>query len=202
MVYLAGKVKQFLNMDFARFDIKRLLNQLSGKSQSSKEKPAALRKHMSYSKALHPIILEFQALVEGNAEFYMLANQMLEQVPLVIPFTKDPHGRPQVRDFPALLRLFDAAMTTAPEYTAPHLMMIGLLFSTVINWAIGTKAGAAFLLNKEVNAPLQQILKEWTNYFGSEDLIYVLIQLAHGLVLRHCGEQNAVQSSGYTETLL
>jgi len=171
VVYLAGKVKQFLNMDFARFDIKRHLNQLSGKSQSSNKKPAALQKHMSYSKPLHPIILELKALVEGNAEFYMLANQMLEQVPLVLPFTKDPHGRPQVRDFYALLTLFDAAMMTAPEYTAPHLIIISLLFSTVVNWAIGTKAGAAFLLNKEVNAPLQQILKEWTNYFGSEDLI-------------------------------
>jgi phosphatidylserine decarboxylase len=44
----------------------------------------------------HPVIQEFQQLIEGDAKIYMGFHQMFEQVPLKPPHFNNPTGKPQV----------------------------------------------------------------------------------------------------------
>ncbi len=44
----------------------------------------------------HPVIQEFQTLIEQDAEIYMGFHQMFEQVPTKPPYNNDPTGKPQV----------------------------------------------------------------------------------------------------------
>lgn len=44
----------------------------------------------------HPVIQEFQHLIESDAEIWMGFHQMFEQVPLKPPYNNDPTGKPQV----------------------------------------------------------------------------------------------------------
>jgi len=50
------------------------------------------------AKAFHPVIQEFQTLIETDAEIWMGFHQMFEQVPTKPPYDNDPTGQPQVRD--------------------------------------------------------------------------------------------------------
>lgn len=45
----------------------------------------------------HPVIQEFQQLIEEDAEIFMGFHQMFEQIPRRKPYHNDPTGRPQVR---------------------------------------------------------------------------------------------------------
>ena len=60
---------------------------------------AMIRKTHAEVKALHPVIANFQDLIESDPELFMLFNQMFEQVPRKPPYNKDPTGKPQVRDY-------------------------------------------------------------------------------------------------------
>ena len=46
---------------------------------------AMIQKAESEARALHPVIQEFQALIESDAAIFMLFNQMFEQVPRRAP---------------------------------------------------------------------------------------------------------------------
>lgn len=47
-------------------------------------------------KPLHPIVQEFQALIENDAEIFMGFHQMFDQVPTTPPYDVNPVGKPQV----------------------------------------------------------------------------------------------------------
>jgi phosphatidylserine decarboxylase len=73
-------------------------------------------KSESHSGELHPVIAEFQQLIETDPEIFMLFKQMFEQVPRRRPYDKDPTGKQQVRDYRHMLELLDTIMTHAPEF--------------------------------------------------------------------------------------
>jgi phosphatidylserine decarboxylase len=68
---------------------------------------AMILKTHTEQKVLHPVIADFQALIERDPEIFMLFNQMFEQVPRRPPYNRDPTGKPQVRDYRHLLRLLN-----------------------------------------------------------------------------------------------
>src|SRR3954465_1694698 len=70
-----------------------------------------------HPKPLHPVIEDFKTLIESDAEVYMLFHMMFEQVPTKPPYNNDPNGKPQVRDYHLMLKLFNAIMTRAPEWS-------------------------------------------------------------------------------------
>lgn len=61
------------------------------------KKIAIVEKRGKKPREFHPVIQEFQQLIENNAEIYMGFHQMFEQVPLKPPYNNDPTGKPQVR---------------------------------------------------------------------------------------------------------
>jgi phosphatidylserine decarboxylase len=100
---------------------------------------AMIRKTDAGSQALHPVIAEFQDLIESDAEVFMLFHQMFEQVPKRAPYHNDPTGKPQVRDYRQLVQQLN----------------------TIFDWSMGTAAGMAAFLNQRVNAQLKKVLNAW-----------------------------------------
>jgi phosphatidylserine decarboxylase len=120
---------------------------------------AMIRKTDAGSQALHPVIAEFQDLIESDAEVFMLFHQMFEQVPKRAPYHNDPTGKPQVRDYRQLVQLLNTIMTHAPEYDQTGL--VGCPINTIFDWSMGTAAGMAAFLNQRVNAQLKKVLNAW-----------------------------------------
>jgi phosphatidylserine decarboxylase len=138
---------------------------------------AIIQKTIGEQKALHPIIAEFQDLIESDPEIYMLFNQMFEQVPRKPPYNKDPTGKPQVRDYRQMLQLLNTIMTHAPEFD--QTCLVGCPINTIFDWSMGTAAGFAAFLNERVNAGLKKVLNGWNRFLSSSDSTYVLNQDPH-----------------------
>ncbi len=128
-------------------------------------------------KPLLPVIEEFKALIEGDAEIYMLFNQMFEQVPHKPPYNKDPTGKPQVRHYQHMLQLINGIMTKAPEFNKTGL--VGFPINAILDWPMGTTGGFAAFLNDKVNVQLKKVLHEWAKFLGSTDSCYVLSSDPH-----------------------
>ena len=138
---------------------------------------AMIRKAHAEPRALHPVIAEFQELIESDPELFMLFSQMFEQVPRRPPYDRDPTGRPQVRDYRQMLRLLNAIMTHAPEFERTGL--VGCPINAIFDWSMGTAAGMAAFLNERVNAQLKKVLNTWARFLASGDSACVLNDHPH-----------------------
>ncbi len=135
---------------------------------------AMIQKTHSEKKALHPVIADFQHLIESDADIFMLFNQMFEQVPKKPPYNKDPTGKPQVRSYRHMLELLNTIMTHAPQFDRSGL--VGCPINTIFDWSMGTAAGFAAFLNDRVNAQLKLVLNAWGRFLSSSESTYVLNQ--------------------------
>jgi len=138
---------------------------------------AMIRMTHSQPRPLHPVIAEFQGLIESNPEIFMLFSQMFEQVPRRPPYDRDPTGKRQVRDYRHLLQLLNTIMTHAPEFDRTGL--VGCPINAVFDWSMATAAGMAAFLNERVNCHLKKVLNAWARFLSSEDSAYVLNQHPH-----------------------
>jgi phosphatidylserine decarboxylase len=121
---------------------------------------------------LLPVIAEFQALIENDPELTMLFTQMFEQIPHEPPYLTDPTGQPTVRDVREMLQLMNRILTQAPEFNKTGL--VGFPLNAIVNWAMGTPAGATAFLNPKVNHQLKKILDQWAVFLRSPDSRAVL----------------------------
>jgi len=121
---------------------------------------------------LLPVIQELKELIENDPELFMLFTQMFEQVPQKPPFLTDPTGKPQVRDYRHMLVLMNHILTQAPEFNKTGL--VGFPINAVLNWPMGTPAGASAFLNDKVNRQLKKILNQWAVFLASPDSRHVL----------------------------
>ncbi len=138
---------------------------------------AMIQKTQAEPEVLHPVIVDFKELIESDPTIFMLFNQMFEQVPKRPPYDKDPCGKPQVRDYPQMLRLLNTILTHAPEFDRAGL--VGCPINTIFDWSMGTAAGMAAFLDERVNAGLKKVLNTWARYLSSPDSTYVLNEHPH-----------------------
>ncbi|MBI9077045.1 MAG: phosphatidylserine decarboxylase family protein [Desulfatibacillum sp.] len=121
---------------------------------------------------LSPVVQELKDLIEGDPNLYRLFTEMFEQVPLKPPYLKDPTGDPQVRDYQTMLKRIDRILTRAPEFNKTGL--VGFPINAVLDWPMGTPAGAEAFLDERVNRQFKKILGQWSVFLGSSDSCYVL----------------------------
>jgi phosphatidylserine decarboxylase len=133
---------------------------------------AMIQKAHASPQALHPVIADFQRLIETDAEVFMLFSQMFEQVPRRPPYNRDPTGKAQVRGYRHMLELLNAILTHAPDFDQTGL--VGCPINTILDWSMGTAAGVAAFLNERVNAQLKIVLNAWGRFLCSSDSAYVL----------------------------
>lgn len=118
-----------------------------------------------HKKTFHPVIEEMKNFIEGDAEVFMLFNQMFKQIPR--RFKTDPSGKPQVRDYLHFLELLNAIMTKAPEFNKTGV--VGFPINAILDWPMGTTSGYAAFLNNKVNYYFKKVLNEWARFLGSKD---------------------------------
>ncbi|WP_215776456.1 phosphatidylserine decarboxylase family protein [Paludibacterium sp. B53371] len=123
-------------------------------------------------KPLHPVLQSFQALIENDAEIYMLFHQMFEQVPHRPPYNRNPAGGPQVRNYQQMLQMINVILTRAPAFNTTGL--VGFPINAILDWSMGTTAGFAAFLNDRVNQQLKLVLNEWARFLCSKDSCAVL----------------------------
>tara|TARA_R110002003_G_scaffold645_9_gene21029 strand:+ start:43575 stop:44876 length:1302 start_codon:yes stop_codon:yes gene_type:complete len=124
----------------------------------------------------HPVIQEFRKLIEENTRIYLLVSSMFDEIPTKKPYSQDPVGHKQVRDYQHMLELFNHLLTHAPEWSDKEygIGMVGTPFNAVLDWPMGTPSGFAFFLDPEVNKMIKKVLNAWAEFLGSKDSAYVL----------------------------
>ncbi|KAK0209834.1 phosphatidylserine decarboxylase-like protein [Armillaria fumosa] len=112
---------------------------------------------------------------EQDAEIYMGFHQMLEQVPTKPPYSNDPAGKPQVRDYMTMLTLFKV-LTEAPgfEESEYEVTLVGFPINAILDWPMGTPAGFTAFINPKVNAQFKKMFGVWASFLTSTESRYVL----------------------------
>ncbi|KAF2140798.1 uncharacterized protein K452DRAFT_273624 [Aplosporella prunicola CBS 121167] len=145
---------------------------LPGDHRVHKEWLSGIIDHVdSNPKDLHPVLKEFQDLIENNSRVYCLVSSMFEQIPTKKPYARDPTGAKQIRDYPHMLQLLNHLMTTAPHWNdkSEKVGMVGLPINAVLDWPMGTPSGFALFMDPDVNAMLKKVLNAWGEFLQSEN---------------------------------
>jgi len=95
-----------------------------------------LVRYTDESKPLHPVLSEFQDLVEDDSKLYMLATAMFDEIPNKPPYNEDPEGEQQVRDFDHCLQLMNTLLTVPPKWSrkAEDVGLIGCPYNAILDW--------------------------------------------------------------------
>ena len=115
---------------------------------------------------LHPVLSEFQDLIDSDPVVRMYVHQMIAQVPAARPYRQR-----HVESVEQLLRLMNEVLTMAPEFGSE---MVALPLNAILDWTMGTPAGFAAYRDRRINAMLEKILTVWCEFLSSDDSLYVL----------------------------
>jgi phosphatidylserine decarboxylase len=133
-------------------------------------------------KPLHPVLQEFQHLIETNTRIYMLLTSMFNEVPRQNRYGLDPTGNPEIRDYHHFLRVLNHLITTAPSWSdkSHRVGLVGLPINAVLDWPMGTPSGYAALLDPDINQMIKKILNVWAEYLASPASAEVLDDSSQG----------------------
>lgn len=117
-------------------------------------------------KGLVPVLQEFKDFIESNPRIRMLFTQMWDEIPNKKPYTKDPTGHKQIRDYGHMLSVLNHIFTRAPEWTdaAENVGMVGVPMCAIFDYPMTTPSGHAAFLDPDVNRMLKKVLNEWGKY--------------------------------------
>jgi phosphatidylserine decarboxylase len=116
---------------------------------------------------LHPAVAAFGRLIDTDPVVRMLVTRMIEEVP-----PGKQYAERHVRDVPEMLRLIDAVMTSAPEFSSDSMVMTPI--GAILDWASGTRAGFEAFRHPRVNAALKDVLDAWREFLDGPDSRSVL----------------------------
>jgi phosphatidylserine decarboxylase len=118
----------------------------------------------------HPVILEFQEMIETDPVLYMYFTQMFEEQSTAPP----PAGSGDVKlqDYRQMLVVMNHVLTTAPAYDDTG--MVGFPINAVLDFPMITPAGLAAFASPKVNEMFRKVLAVWTQFLDGEESLYVL----------------------------
>jgi phosphatidylserine decarboxylase len=116
---------------------------------------------------LHPVLTEFQELIDSDPVVRMYLSQMIAQVPRAKQYRKR-----HLHSVQQMLRLINEVLTMAPEYSQDAMVVLPL--GAILDWAMGTPAGFAAFRDRQINAMVKKILTAWCEFLISSDSRYVL----------------------------
>ena len=115
---------------------------------------------------LHPVVAEFQELIDSDPVVHMYFHQMIAQVP-----RRKPYRNYRLASVEQLMRLINAVLTMAPEFGENAVITpLGAL----LDWTMGTQAGFAAFRDPRINAAFKKILTVWCAFLDSADSLYVI----------------------------
>jgi phosphatidylserine decarboxylase len=148
---------------------------------------------------LHPVLKEFQSTIENDPILFMLFTRMFHEV----PESRDPTGRPEVRDFHHMLRAFNVVLSMGPPWaytSAGQKGAIGAPITAIINWPMGTTAGREAFLNPIVNSQIKNVLNAWGEYLVSPASASVLSEDSNGWLCKQAKKTMAEVATIHTHS--
>jgi phosphatidylserine decarboxylase len=118
---------------------------------------------------LHPVITEFQALIDTDPVLRMYITRMINEVPQTKPYRQR-----HLEDPEQMLRLINEVLTIAPEFGGNDHATVTTPLGAILDWTMGTPAGFAAFRDPRINAALKKILTAWCQFLNSRDSLYVL----------------------------
>jgi phosphatidylserine decarboxylase len=115
---------------------------------------------------LHPVLVEFQELMDSEPVVRMYVDRMIAQVPSAKPYSQRHLESPE-----QMLRLINEVLTMAPEFGTNS---VTLPLNAILDWTMGTPAGFAAYRDPRINAMLKKLLTVWCEFLSSRDSLYVL----------------------------
>lgn len=115
---------------------------------------------------LHPVLVEFQELIDHDPVVRLYLHQMIAQVPASKPYRKR-----HLDSVEQLLRLINQVLTMAPEFGDA---MVATPLGAILDWTMGTPAGFSAFRDPRINAILKKILTAWCEFLDSPASLYVL----------------------------
>jgi len=117
--------------------------------------------------ALHPVMVEFQELIDTDPVVRMYMHQWIAQVPSTKAYSKR-----HLESVKQLLRLINEVLTMAPEFGESG--MVATPLGAILDWTMGTPAGFADFRDPRINVMLKKILTAWCKFLSKKDSLYVL----------------------------
>lgn len=124
----------------------------------------------------HPVIREFQDLIENDPVLYMYFTQMFEEQPAYPPPPNS--GDVKLKDYRQMLVVINHVLTTAPDFNITG--MVGFPINAILDFLMITPAGLAAFAAPKVNAMFKKVLKVWTAFLDSKESCYVLNSSSNG----------------------
>ncbi|MGA2882959.1 MAG: phophatidylserine decarboxylase associated domain-containing protein [Bryobacteraceae bacterium] len=124
----------------------------------------------------HPVVQEFQEMIESDPVMFMYFTQMFEQQP---SFSSPPHsGDVKIKNYRQMLKIIDHVLTTAPEFNTTG--QVGCPINAILDFPMITAAGLAAFVSPKVNRMLKKVLAAWTQFLDSAASLYVLNETPTG----------------------
>ena len=124
----------------------------------------------------HPVIREFQEMIENDPIMLMYFTQMFEQQPGFAPPPQS--GDIKIKNYHQLLRVLDHVLTTAPEFSTTG--MVGCPINAILDFPMITPAGLAAFVSPKLNRMLKKVLATWEQFLDSPASLYVLNETSTG----------------------
>ncbi len=118
----------------------------------------------------HPVVREFQNMIESDPIVYMyFANMFAEQ-----PSRKPPSGSGDIKlkNYQQMLTVINHVLTTAPIFDTTE--MVGFPINAILDFPMITPAGLAAFASPKINDMFRKVLAVWTEFLDSEHSLYVL----------------------------
>jgi phosphatidylserine decarboxylase len=124
----------------------------------------------------HPVVQEFQEMIEGDPVMFMYFTQMFEQQTHLA--TPRHSGDIKVKNYQQMLRIINHVLTTAPEFNSTG--MVGFPINAIVDFPMITPAGLAAFVSPKVNRMFRRVLAVWTQFLNSPASLYVLNETPTG----------------------
>ena len=118
----------------------------------------------------HPVVLEFQDMIETDPVMYMYFTEMFEEQSKMAPPVRS--GDVKLNDYRQMLVVINRILTTAPTYDDTG--MVGFPINAVLDFPMITPAGLAAFVAPKVNDMFRKVLAVWTQFLDGEESLYVL----------------------------
>lgn len=119
------------------------------------------------SLVLHPVIVEFQELIDTDPVVHMYMTRMVEEVPRSKQYQKR-----HLESVEQLLLLINEVLTMAPEFSEGSMVTTPL--AGILDWTMGTTAGFAAYRDPRINRMLKKVLDAWCEFLSGPESLYVL----------------------------
>jgi phosphatidylserine decarboxylase len=123
-----------------------------------------------HAAAFHPVVREFEQLIEGDPVLRMYFTRMFEEQPS--RRARPAWGDVRIKSYREMLAVLNHVLTRAPEYN--HTYMVGCPINAILDYPMISPTGLAAFADAKVSAMFRKYLAAWSEFLGSERSCYVL----------------------------